>query len=52
MWLSMVCDGLVVRGVWVSVGCGGLVGWGVWVSVGFGKRMVRTLGNSVGVAIT
>ena len=29
-----------------------LVGWGVWVSVGYGKRMARTPGNSVGVAIS
>ena len=29
-----------------------LVGWGVWVSVGYGKRMARTLSNSVGVAIS
>ena len=29
-----------------------LVGRGVWVSVGYGKRMARTPGNSVGVAIS
>ena len=29
-----------------------LVGWGVWVFVGCGERMARTLGNSVGVAIS
>ena len=43
---------LVCRGVWVSVGCDGLVGRGVWVPVVCGERMVRTLGNSVGVAIS
>ena len=48
----MGCDGLVGRGVWVSVGCDGLVGRGVWLSVVCGERMVRTLGNSVGVAIS
>ena len=45
-------DGLVGRGVWVSVGCAGLVCRVVGVPVVCGERMVRTLGNSVGVAIT
>ena len=52
VWVSVGCDGLVGRGVWVSVGCDGLVGRGVWVPVVCGERMVRTLGNSVGVAIS
>ena len=52
MWLSMGCDAMVGWCVWVSVGCDGLVGRGVWLSVVCGERMVRTLGNSVGVAIT
>ena len=43
---------LVGRGVELSVGCDGLVGRGVGVSAGYGERMVRTLGNSVGVAIS
>ena len=46
------CTELVGRGVGVSVGCDGLVGRGVWVPVVCGERMVRTLGNSVGVAIS
>ena len=33
-------------------GCTELVGRGVWLSVVCGERMVRTLGNSVGVAIS
>ena len=48
----MGCDGLVGRGVWLSVGSDGLVGRGVWVFVGCGERMARTLGGSVGVAIS
>ncbi len=48
----MGCDAMVGWCVWVSVGCDGLVGRGVWLSVVCGERMVRTLGNSVGVAIT
>ena len=50
--MSLGCDGLAGRGVWVSVGCDGLVGRGVWVPVVGDERMVRTLSNSVGVAIS
>ena len=52
VWLSVWCDAMVGRGVWVSVGYDGLVGRCVWVSVVCGERMVRTLGNSVEVAIS
>ena len=46
------CTELVGRVVGAPVGCDGLVGRGVWVPVVCGERMVRTLGNSVGVAIS
>ena len=46
------CTELVGRCVELSVGCDGLVVRGVWVSAGYGERMVCTLGNSVGVAIS
>ena len=52
LWLSVWCDGLVGRSLWVSVGCDGLVGRGLWLSVVNGEWMVRTLGNSVGVAFS
>ena len=50
--MVMGCTELVGRVVGAPVGCDGLVGRGVWVPVVCGERMVRTLGNSVGVAIS
>ena len=50
--MVMGCTELVGRVVGAPVGCDGLVGRGVWLSVVCGERMVRTLGNSVGVAIS